>query len=266
MMRKLSSYKAICLFILLSTIGQKSLADTPEPQPPIQIRTIAVSPYGIQSDDKQIANKQSGIYYELANELGNFINKHDKITINHQIYPYARIIHELTTGQTDISILFKYKELENYVTYIAPLPSLKNVVMGLNGTEFKDIKQLEGRRIAYLRGAKFSDEIDNNHKILKVTTKDFLQGIEMLSAKRADAIIGPLVPIIAAAQQLKKTDDFFSQPLIVSTRTPWLQMSNKSSFIATVDKIRAYYLQIASTEKLKQLKQKYLLDSRHFID
>jgi polar amino acid transport system substrate-binding protein len=237
-----------------------SLSDA-EPADTLQIRTISVPPYGFEN-----AEKDKGIYYDLANTLINDLPLDKNITFNHQIYPYARIIHELKNGETDLAILFKYKELEQYVTYISPLPSLKNVVIGLNGSQFSSIQSLEGKTLAYLRGAKFSDYIDTNDKIIKITTKDFQQGIDLLSAHRVDAIIGPLDPIIAAAQISKKSEDYLGKPLVVSERTPWIQVSNKSPLMSSQKTLMHHFDQLLKQGELKKLRTKYLPHSRHLID
>jgi len=227
----------------------------------LQVRTIAVSPYGIEAPEGD-----SGIYFDLANTLIQQLTADTHFILDHKIYPYVRIIHELKTGQTDLSIMFKYKELEDYVTYIHPLPTLTNIVIGLKGTEFKNITALEGKTLAYLRGAKFSDAIDNNPKILKITTKDFRQGIDLLNAGRVDAIIGPAEPIIAAAQDIDDSDQFFGLPLAVSERTPWIQISNKSPLMAITPQIKQRIESIITAGELEILREFYLSHHRHLIE
>lgn len=58
-----------------------------------------------------------------------------------------------------MTIMFRYPELEDYVYYVAPLPSLKTVIIGLKGSTFPNMNSLNHKVITYLRGAKFSDEI-----------------------------------------------------------------------------------------------------------
>ncbi len=84
---------------------------------------------------------QSGIYFDIANLIVREIG----YEAEHHIYPYARIVHELKVGLTDLTIMYKYKELEEYVTYIAALPTLKNVVIGIKGTSFPSIASLKGK-------------------------------------------------------------------------------------------------------------------------
>ncbi len=217
-------------------------------EPLLQVRTIAIAPYGINTN-----GAQSGIYYDLANAL---LAKAG-IESEHHIFPYGRIIHELKLGKTDLTIMFKYKELEDYVDYIYPLPTLKNVVIGRKGTNYLSVAQLEKLSIAYLRGAKFSDDIDTNPRIIKQTVSDFNQGLLMLEKGRVDAIIGPMAPIISAAKQLGLNRDFFGEPLIVSQRTPWLQISKKSHHKVSAQQLKTIFNQMMTQGELQQIQQKY---------
>ncbi len=166
-------------------------------------------------------------------------------------------MHELKIGKTDLTIMFKYKELANYVDYIYPLPTLKNVVIGRKGNDYHSVKQLEKLSIAYLRGAKFSDDIDNNPEILKQTVSDFKQGLLMLEKGRVDAIIGPMAPILSAAKKIHLGKDFFGKPLIVSERTPWLQLSKKSHDKISPQQLKAVFSQIMAQGELKRIQLKY---------
>ena len=233
-------------FIILLCISQHSAFA--QKSNILQMRTIAVAPYGIDSN-----GQLSGIYYDLANVL---LSKAG-IESEHHIFPYGRIMHELKLGKTDLTIMFKYKELFDYVDYIYPLPTLKNVVIGRNGSDFTSVIQLEKLSIAYLRGAKFSDDIDNNPEIIKQTVSDFHQGLLMLKKGRVDAIIGPMAPIISAAKQLNLSRDFFGKPLIVSERTPWLQISKKSKNKVSAKQLQTIFSQMMAQGELKKIQQKY---------
>lgn len=241
--------KDLLIAVILLAYAELMMADNTQQSLSLNISTIAVSPYGIEH-----TQGNSGIYYELADTLKSAKG----VNRQHQILPYARILHELKKGQTDLTIMFKYQELEQYVTYISPLPSLKNIVIGIKGSRFDSLSGLEGKRIAYLRGAKFSDDIDNNPKVIVIPINDFQQGINLLAAKRADAIIGPIDPILAAAQALNKPQDFFGQSLLVSERTPWVQISNLSELMLQIGDLKQHFDQLISSGKLEQLRSKYL--------
>jgi len=241
----MKSITLLFFFILLYFSHYSACA---HPSKILQVRTIAIAPYGIESK-----GELSGIYYDLANTL---LAK-AKLESEHHIFPYGRIMHELKIGKTDLTIMFKYKELADYVDYIYPLPTLKNVVIGRKGSNYHSVKQLENLSIAYLRGAKFSDDIDNNSKIIKQTVSDFHQGLLMLKKGRVDAIIGPMAPIISAAKQLDLSRGFFGDPLIVSERTPWLQLSKKSNHKVSARQLKTIFSQMMTQDELVKIQKKY---------
>ena len=240
-----TGFQAFIVLTLLC-VCQLSLAHR-EDETEIQVRTIAITPYGFNKN-----SAPAGIYYDLA----NLIVTEAGFNAHHLIYPYARIIHELKSGQTDLTIMFKYQELADHVIYIAPLPTLKNVVLGLKDTNFEATSALHGKTLAYLRGASFSEAIDSNPLIKKHRTTDIRQGVEMLLRGRVDAVIGPMDPILSAAAALGKMH-LLGEPLIVSERTPWLQISKKSVFHLFTDEFRQVFNRILKRGELKILQQKY---------
>jgi polar amino acid transport system substrate-binding protein len=215
----------------------------------IEIRTIAIAPYGFES-----SAQPSGIYFDLANQLSD----ESGFKTTNLIYPYARIIKELRSGETDLTIMFKYKELSDDVIYIAPLPTLQNVVIGLAGTRIDAIGDLKGKIIGYLRGAKFSDVIDNDPDIYKYEIRDYFQGLGMLKSGRVYAIIGPIDPILSATSELGDNISILGKPFVVSERTPWVQMSKKSKHIATIETLKKHITKILARGDLDLLRKKYI--------
>jgi len=235
----------LCLFNVLFVKSAFSLTDKT-----LEIRTIAIAPYGFEH-----SIQPSGIYFDLANQL----SKDAGFLTNNQIYPYARIVNELKTGETDLTIMFKYKELSEHVIYIAPLPTLKNVVIGLAGTKITTIASLKGKKLGYLRGAKFSDVIDNDSEILKYEIRDYFQGLDMLKAGRVYAIIGPIDPILSATIELGNEIDILGEPFVVSERTPWVQISKKSKHAKNAELLRKHITQILARGDLELLRKKYIV-------
>ncbi len=215
----------------------------------IEIRTIAIAPYGFES-----SVKPSGIYFDLANQLSD----ESGFKAINLIYPYARIMKELKSGETDLTIMFKYKELSEDVIYIAPLPTLQNVVIGLVGTRIDAIDDLKGKVLGYLRGAKFSDVIDNDPDIYKYEVRDYFQALGMLKSGRVYAIIGPIDPILSATSKLGDNISILGKPFVVSERTPWVQMSKKSKHIATIETLKKHITKILARGDLALLRKKYI--------
>jgi len=215
----------------------------------LEIGTIGLPPYGINEQ-----TTTSGLYYDLA----NLVTSHAGYQANNKTSPYARIIKEIKFGVIDLTIMFRNPALDEYVDYVAPLPSLKTVVIGLQGNNFKNIDSLKGKKIAYLRGGKFSDEIDNNKNIIKYPINNYTQGIKMLIAGRADAIIGPLDPIIRSSLQFEDNSVVFADPLVVDQRTPWIQVSKNSHKNIDIDKLKESFLQMQGEDILNELRSKYI--------
>jgi len=215
----------------------------------IEIRTIAIAPYGFEN-----SAKPSGIYFDLANQLSD----ESGFKAINLIYPYARIIKELKSGETDLTIMFKYKELSQDVIYIAPLPTLQNVVIGLASTRIDAIDDLKGKVLGYLRGAKFSDVIDNDPDIHKYEVRDYFQALGMLKSGRVYAIIGPIDPILSATSKLGDSISILGKPFVVSERTPWVQMSKKSKHIARVETLKKHITKILARGDLELLRKKYI--------
>ena len=82
-------------------------------QKSINIGTIGFPPYGI---DEQ--GQLSGIYYDAANIL---VTEAGYIA-NNKVSPYARLIKEIKYGKIDMTIMFRYPELEDYVDYLCHYP------------------------------------------------------------------------------------------------------------------------------------------------
>lgn len=235
----------IVLFILTFCIAKVS--DSSDYNK-VTIRTLGFPPYGIEG------SPQSGFYYDLANKVVTRAG----YTPENDIQPYARIIKGLKANHVDMTIMFEYEDLKKHVAYIAPIPTLQIVIMGKKGKKFEAIRDLKGKTLAYLRGANFRSGLENDPEVNIYEITDFPQGVRMLSLERVDAIIGPSDPIIGAAYQLGIPQNFFGKPLIVSEKTPWIQISNGSLDRIDMDKIKKSYQSIIDDGSFKKLRLKYL--------
>jgi len=240
----------VSFFLLLCSIYSIRYAHGVETNT-LDFRTIDVSPYGIRSD------KQCGVYFDLANKLIALGN----IKASNVTTPYPRIIHELKTGQTDLSILFRYQELEGFVEFIAPLPPLEIVMMGLKGTTLKSLNDLENKRLGYLRGAKLSDKIDANPNILKYDINNFDQGVNMMRLGRLDAIIGPKIALYSSGMKYNLEIKDFSTPYVISVRTPWLQLSRKTKRTVAIRNFINKVKQVDLKQEVLSLYEKYRLSN-----
>jgi len=219
--------------------------------PTIKIGTIHVSPYGINQQEVD-----SGVYYELT----NLIVANAGYTYSNKVTPYARIVQDIKFGKTDLTIIFKTPVLEGYVDYVVALPSKKVVAIGLQGSSFKDDSDLSGKKIVHIRGTKFNDQIDNDESIQKYQVSDYKRAVNMLIAGRADAIIGALPTIETAVLDIEKKEGkriLLNEPLIISVKTPWIQVSKKSRSYIDIEKLKQSFIQLQETNTYQKLQIKY---------
>lgn len=80
----------------------------------------------------------------------------------------------------------------------------------------------------------------------------------MLIARRVEAVIGPFEALLMAAKSLGKNKGFFGEPLVVSQRTPWLQVSNKSKHKFNIIKLEKKLKENIKNKTLEHLKKSYL--------
>ena len=238
-------------FIVFLTLLFCSIFSVNAAQRTIQIGTIGFPPYGISQQ-----GESSGIYYELA----NLIVANAGYNATNKIIPYARAIQSLKYGDIDITIMFRNPALEGYVDYVAALPSKKTIVIGSPEQSFKQISDLSGKRIAYLRGAKFNKQIDADATIEKHIVSSYRLGIKMIMAGRADAVIGPQQSIDQAVLDIEKGNNGAVQlgkPLLIEDKKPWVQISKKSSADLDIERLKQSFIELEKKDTFNTLKAKY---------
>ncbi len=86
----------------------------------------------------------------------------------------------------------------------------------------------------------------------------------MLKVNHVDALIGPLDPILNAASQFYATQGVFGKPLVVSVRTPWVQLSKRSAGKISQQALKTAFEALEEKGEFKRLREKYLLLPNEF--
>ena len=73
-----------------------------------------------------------------------------------------------------------------------------------------------------------------------------------------DGFIWNSASLLMAAKSLGKSKDFFGETLVVSERTPWLQISNKSKHKFDISTLKITLEDIIKNKKLEHIKKYYL--------
>ncbi|MCL9782750.1 transporter substrate-binding domain-containing protein [Vibrio sp. S4M6] len=236
--------KYFLLFLLLSPHGSLFAYES------IIVSTIELEKMGYVEN-----KKGKGFFYDVANLVAMGSGLEPENTIK----PYARVLDDLKSGSTDISILFKNDSLLEHVTYISPIFTFENVVYGTSGKNFQSLKDLEGSRIAVLRGANYSDAFDKNTLIIKVPVKSYEQGISLLLSGRVNGIVGTKFHIESVMFQKNLPINKLSAPLTISTKSAWIQISKDSKYHnqEDIDRLRKSAESIVQSELFKGLVYRY---------
>ena len=187
----------------------------------LRIDTIQMPPLGFVTEDGQ----NTGLLYEISNRIA----EETGLSYTNQIVPFARMIAELERGDADFSIFFRSAKNDQISIPVATLLSLKNIVIGLKGTQFDSLESLHGKLVARVRGAIYDDAFNQDDAIKKFDTIDYAQGITMLMNKRVDACIGPEIGLLFTAKQLGYARENLGEPLVLNTKDAWMQYSKAAA-------------------------------------
>jgi polar amino acid transport system substrate-binding protein len=150
----------------------------------------------------------------LIDDALKIISARTHIEFNNTRLPYARIVKSMLNNTLDSALIFKNPVLLNSntkISYFGPLLFSKVILYSrldkpLN--HYKDLYKL--RNIAVIRKASFEPRFDQDIKMSKAYVESYTQGLKMMTAKRADAIVGSQVGIEHAMKILDLEIDQFS--------------------------------------------------------
>ncbi|MGF1739474.1 transporter substrate-binding domain-containing protein [Vibrio profundum] len=200
----------------------------------LRIATIDLAPSGYQEN-----GEIKGISYEFS----NLIAEKAGLSYTNVLKPYSRVVHELKTGKSDMSILI-YHESFNTATLLKLL-TLETIIIGRKGHDIKRLSELNGKTVGIVRGTKFTEITDTNNMVL-LNVKSYQHGIRMLDKGRITALIALKGSLYFVIKNLNVEKSEFGKPYVISERPVFLQVSQ--SFRDT-DKI--YALESAAKQLVK---------------
>lgn len=246
--RFLIKLKSLIYYLFTLSFMLLSGADAADSEA-LKIVTVQMAPFGFFTED----GNSTGLLYEMSNRIAeaagfSYINR---------IVPFARLIAELESGESDFGIFLHSTKNEQAAVKVAALFPLENAVIGLKGTRIKSLEDLHGKTVAIVRGARYDDGFDADAAIIKYETKDYHHSVRMVVYKRLEAMIGPKIGLLFTAKQMGYSADIFDDPLILNTKDAWLQFSRKK----TADNKTIKRLKAASEQLLKDNTITRLIDN-----
>lgn len=146
----------------------------------VKVGLFDVAPFAYKNEE----GKLDGVIYTLAQE----IEKESGLKFKYSLVPYARALEDLKAGKLDMAIFYPSEKYNGQFLPIAE--TLGNINYLVTNKEFKisDIADVKDKKVALIRGGKYSREFDNSSHFKKVYVKNYGQSLNMLRMKRIDAM------------------------------------------------------------------------------
>ena len=149
----------------------------------------------------------------LISDALKIISARTHIDFNNISLPYARIVKNLLSNKLDSALVFKNPTLikSQKISYLGPLLYSKVIIYTKRDkrlNRYQDLYKL--RNIAVIRKASFEPRFDKDPNMNKTYVENYAQGLKMMAARRADAIIGSQVGIEHGMKMLDLEIDQFN--------------------------------------------------------
>jgi ABC-type amino acid transport substrate-binding protein len=215
----------------------------------LRIDTIQMPPFGFVTKDGQ----NTGLLYDISNRIA----EETGLPYTNQIVPFARMVGELERGDADFSMFYRSTKNDQITIPVAALVPIKNIVIGVKGTQFDSLESLHGKLVARVRGARYDEAFNQDDAIQKFDTIDYAQGITMLMNKRVDACIGPEIGLLFTAKQLGYAREDFGEPLVLNTKDLWVQYSKAAADDEKIAALKAAIDKLMQDGTIQALVDKY---------
>ncbi len=125
--------------ILMATLPSFNVQAT---ETPLRIATINLSPAGYKED-----GLSKGLFYEIANAVA----KEAGLSYKNTVKPYGRVLNDLKSGKTDMSMLGFNPILEGKASHTTPILELRFMLVSQKGLNIQTIEGFSGKTIGVIR-------------------------------------------------------------------------------------------------------------------
>jgi len=198
----------------------------------LQVSSPSFAPFSHFNENPTCVGTTQKILNDLAQKVG--------FKASNELYPYARILKALESGQLDVALIFKNDTVSQSVEYIGPIATSKVFILTTDKkliTEYEDLYQLKA--IAVIRNASFEPRFDNDQQLNKVPVATYAQAVEMFKANRVDAIVGSEVGLeYALFHKIPNSQALKEQSFLLGKKEWWIHLAKKSKHIELADELR----------------------------
>lgn len=153
----------------------------------IKVGLFNVPPFSYKNEIGAI----DGVTYKFLEK----ISKKSEIKFEYHLLPYQRLLNSLKDGSIDLAMFYPSDSYKENFKPLCETIGNDNLVILNEKITGKNLGDLKSKKIAILRGAKYSEEFENNSDISKILVNNYTQSISMLLAGRVDGIVIPKVAL-----------------------------------------------------------------------
>lgn len=155
------------------------------------------------------------------------------------LVPRARLIRNLSDGSCDAAFLFYAPNRANIVTYVAPIRKIRMVAINRIGLPLNVYEDLySSGSIGLMQNIRITPRFDTDPHLAKEPKTSYDQMVRMLINNRLDTIVGNAVALSHAIDQWSAGNQVERPGLALCTKEQWFQLSNKSSHLDKIGRIR----------------------------
>jgi polar amino acid transport system substrate-binding protein len=146
-------------------------------------------------------------------ELGNALAREAGLRADNRLVPLARGMEEVATDKADMIIALSEDAIVGLVEDIGPVQSFIMVAWARVGTPLRDARDLAGKTVAVVRGARQEFDRAKELRFIPFPCKNHELGFKMLLAGRVDAVLGSLQGLAEIATRIGLDRRFLGRPL-----------------------------------------------------
>lgn len=216
----------------------------------LNVVTVALPPYGYVEQGEPVG---------LTYDIGDALTEEAGYKPNNRIVPLARAMSLIEAGTADIVIMFPNPDIEQAAENLGLVLEMETVVLGRADTRFRSLRDVRGKILASVRGARYDARISKKNGMVVYPTESYSQSLKMLMAGRVDGVVGPRLGLFFAAREVGVPAQAFNEPLHLSQTRSCLFLSKRSATPEKRKRLQKALDRLRSGSDLERLKGNYSL-------
>lgn len=164
--------------------------------------------------------KFNGVTFKFLEKL----EKAAEFKFEYIVLPYSRVLSSLKDGSIDLAMFYPSDVYKDDYEALCETLGNDNYIVLQPSIKSNSLKQLAGKKIVALRGAKYSKEYEDDKLVQKIDAKNYEQAISMFLAKRVDGIVVPKVALNFLITEKRLARELFSNFFVLNHKKNYLHV------------------------------------------